>query len=82
MYTNLKLGLKERNKMAMCFTADVMCDGDKNKHICAEWIFGTVQYYNISGTRKIAREKAKQAGWTHKNGEDFCPECSKRLKKS
>lgn len=64
--------------MSICFTADVMCNGDEGQHICAEWVFGTVQYHNTSGTRKIAREKAKKAGWIHKDGKDYCPECAKR----
>lgn len=63
--------------MSICFTADVFCDGEGGN--CADWIFGTVQYHNTSGTREIARKKAKEKGWIHKNGKDYCPECAKKV---
>lgn len=66
--------------MSICFTVDVFCDGDAGNHVCTEWIFGTVQHYNISGTRKIARKRAKIAGWINKNGKDYCPECAKKMR--
>ena len=66
--------------MAICFTVDVMCDGDVDGHACGAWTFGTVQYHSISGTRKIAREGAKKEGWVHKNGKDYCPGCTERKK--
>jgi len=69
----------KENKMSICFTVDIMCNGDVGDHICAEWVFGTVQYHTISGTRESARKKAKAAGWVYKDGKDYCPDCAKKI---
>lgn len=59
--------------MSICFTIDVMCDGDDGH--CLHWTDGAVQWHNITGTKAEARKAAKKAGWKRIKGKDYCPKC-------
>jgi hypothetical protein len=57
--------------MSFLFTIDIECDHPG----CLTWIFGDVGHSTRSaGLMGAARRRAREHGWTHSGGKDYCPE--------
>lgn len=64
--------------MAGCYSLDLYCSNDSNKHKYKEFPH---QYYDEYGS--VCRARAKRDGWVFKrNGTHLCPKCSGKRAKS